>query len=94
MPRRRTSNTAPPLEFYKKLVLNQYLLKQFGVEKFDELSRALKPPQYEAVDSEGVSGFYKRLITEYHDTLKISAERLASMTEYRQPYPQNQRKTR
>jgi len=77
MPRRRTQPAAPPLEFYKKLVLNQYLLRQFGVEKFDELSRAMKPPQYEAVDSEGVSGFYKRLISEYHDTLKISADRLA-----------------
>lgn len=75
--RRRTQPAAPPLEFYKKLVLNQYLLRQFGVEKFDELSRAMKPPRYEAVDSEGVSGFYKRLISEYHDTLKISEERLA-----------------
>jgi hypothetical protein len=77
MAKKKTKAAAPPLEFYKKLVLNQYLLKQFGVEKFDELSRALKPPQYETIDSEGVSGFYKRLITEYHDTLKISAERLA-----------------
>jgi hypothetical protein len=77
MAKKKTKTAAPLLEFYKKLVLNQYLLRQFGVEKFDELSRTLKPPQYEAVDSEGVSGFYKRLITEYHDTLKISAERLA-----------------
>ena len=75
--RRRTQPAAPPLEFYKKLVLNQYLLRQFGVENFDELSRAMKSPQYEAIDSEGVSGFYKRLIAEYHDTLKISEERLA-----------------
>lgn len=77
MARRRTQHAAPPLEFYKKLVLNQFLLRQFGVEKFDELSRTMKPPQYEAIDSEGMSGFYKRLISEYHDTLKISEERLA-----------------
>ena len=77
MAKKKNKAAAPPLEFYKKLVLNQYLLRQFGVEKFDELSRTLKPPQYEAVDSEGVSGFYKRLTSEYHDTLKISVDRLA-----------------
>jgi len=77
MARRRTQPAAPPLEFYKKLVLNQYLLRQFGVEKFAELSRQMKLPQYETIDSEGVSALYKRLISEYHDTLKISTDRLA-----------------
>jgi len=77
MAKKKTKTAAPPLEFYKKLVLNQYLLRQFGVEKFDELSRQMKSPQYETIDSEGVSGFYKRLISEFQDTLKISAERLA-----------------
>ena len=77
MARRRNNNSAPPLEFYKKLVLNQYVLRQFGVEKFAELSRQFRSPRYETIDSEGVSGFYKRLISEYHDTLKISEERLA-----------------
>lgn len=74
---RRTRPTTPPLEFYKKLVLNQYLLKQFGVDSFKELSQQMKSPKYETVDSEGVSGFYKRLVSEYHDALKISHERLA-----------------
>ncbi|OQA06467.1 MAG: hypothetical protein BWY65_02187 [Firmicutes bacterium ADurb.Bin373] len=76
-PRRRTQSATPQPEFYKKLVLNQYLLRQFGVEKFDELSRAMKSTQYEAIDSEGVSGFYQRLIAEFHDTLKITTDRLA-----------------
>lgn len=77
MARRRNQNTAPLLEFHKKLVLNQYLLRQFGVEKFDELARAMKAPQYEIIDREGVSGFHKRLISEFYDTLKISEERIA-----------------
>jgi hypothetical protein len=77
MARRRTRSAAPPLEFYKKLVLNQYLLRQFGVESFQEMSRQMKSPKYETVDSEGVSGFYKRLVAEYHDTLRISEDRIA-----------------
>jgi len=77
MAKRKTRQTAPPLEFYKKLVLNQYLLRQFGVESFKELSQQMKSLKYEPIDSEGVSGFYKRLISEYHDTLKISEDRIA-----------------
>lgn len=77
MAKRKIKQTTPPLEFYKKLVLNQYLLRQFGVETFKELSQQMQAPRYEAIDSEGVSGFYKRLISEYHDTLKISEERIA-----------------
>ncbi|MFX4263156.1 DEAD/DEAH box helicase family protein [Pelotomaculum propionicicum] len=77
MAKRRTRPATPPLEFYKKLVLNQYLLRQFGVESFQEMSRQMKSPKYETVDSEGVSGFYKRLVSEYHDTLRISEDRIA-----------------
>jgi hypothetical protein len=77
MPRVARRATIPPLEFYKKLVLNQYLLRQFGVETFKELSQQMKAPKYEAIDGEGVSGFYKQLISEHHDTLKISEDRIA-----------------
>lgn len=77
MAKKKTKQTTPPLEFYKKLVLNQYLLRQFGVETFKEMSMQMKAPILEAIDSEGVSGFYKRLISEFHDTLKISEERIA-----------------
>ncbi len=77
MAKRQTRPTTPPLEFYKKLVLNQYLLRQFGVDSFKELSQQMKSPKYENIDSEGVSGFYKRLISDYHDTLKISEDRIA-----------------
>jgi len=77
MAKRKTRQTTPPLDFYKKLVLNQYLLRQFGVENFKELSQQMKSPKYETIDSEGVSGFYKRLISEYHDTLKVSEDMIA-----------------
>ena len=41
MAKKKTKTAAPLLEFYKKLVLNQYLLGSLG-EKFD--GPELKPP--------------------------------------------------
>ena len=41
MARRKTTKT-PPMKFYKKLVLNQFFLKLFGVDKFEELAEELK----------------------------------------------------
>ena len=50
MARRKTTKT-PPMKFYKKLVLNQFFLKLFGVNKFEELAEELKK-----VKNEGYTG--------------------------------------
>ncbi len=49
------------LPFAKKLVLNRFLLKLFGAEKFEALAGALREPNLERVDAEGMSGFFRKL---------------------------------
>lgn len=65
------------LKFYQKLVLNRYLLKQFGAENFKDLSANMKKPSLEEIDSEGVTGFYRHLIRMFGDKMTIDGVRLA-----------------
>lgn len=53
--------SASQLKFYQKLVLNRFLLQQFGVDDFKELSNDLKNPSLESIDEEGVTGFYTQI---------------------------------
>ena len=59
MPRRTTANE-PQLKFYQKLILNRYLLAQFGVEKLSDLAVNMKKPSLEEIDGEGGTGFNKQ----------------------------------
>ena len=65
-----------PLSFHEKLVLNQYVLRQFGIQTFAEFSRQMTQ-KCEYPGSEGMSAFYKQLVFKYHDMLKISKDRIA-----------------
>lgn len=65
-----------PLSFHEKLVLNQYVLRQFGIQTFAEFSRQMTQ-KCECPGSEGMSAFYKQLVFKYHDMLKISKDRIA-----------------
>lgn len=76
MPRRTTANE-PQLKFYQKLILNRYLLAQFGVEKLSDLAVNMKKPSLEEIDGEGVTGFYKQLIAQFGGKCAISEEALA-----------------
>ena len=76
MPRRTTANE-PQLKFYQKLILNRYLLSQFGVDKLSDLAVNMKKPSLEEIDGEGVTGFYKQLITQFGGKCSISEETLA-----------------
>ncbi len=58
-------------------MLNQYLLTQFGVDDFRDLSTSLKRPSLEEIDGEGVTGFYKQLTTQFSGRCTISDEALA-----------------
>ncbi|MCG3152604.1 MAG: hypothetical protein GEEBNDBF_01906 [bacterium] len=51
-----------PLRFAQKLVLHQWLLSQFGVEKFEDLKRLLLQPEDEGIDERGITRFYTRLL--------------------------------
>ncbi|MGI6497287.1 MAG: DEAD/DEAH box helicase family protein [Oscillospiraceae bacterium] len=77
MARRRTTANEPQLKFYQKLILNRYLLAQFGVDNLRELSANMKKPSLEEIDGEGVTGFYKQLITQFGGKFAISEESLA-----------------
>lgn len=77
MPRRATMNE-PQLKFYQKLVLNRYLLAQFGADSLNDLSISLKNPSLEEIDGEGVTGFCKQLQLQLGRKCAISCEALAS----------------
>lgn len=76
MPRRTTANESQ-LKFYQKLILNRYLLAQFGVSDLRQLSENMKKPSLEGIDGEGVTGFCTQLITQFGDKCAISEGKLA-----------------
>ncbi len=77
MARRNTTANGPRLKFYQKLILNRYLLAQFGVDNLRDLSVNMKKPSLEEIDGEGVTGFYKQLITQFSGKCTISEDALA-----------------
>lgn len=72
-PRRR--NTAPAIPFQYKLVLNQYLLSLFGVDKFERLAEFLRNAN-EGLDANNVHHFYHALTSQLHNFTYLSAEQL------------------
>jgi hypothetical protein len=64
---RARKNEAPPLRFDEKLVLNQWMLSQFEVSRFDELAERLKSLELEGLDENNVHKFLHqmRLLWEY-----------------------------
>ncbi len=74
---RRTTANEPQLKFYQKLILNRYILAQFGVSTLKELSLDMKKPSLEEIDGEGVTGFHKQLIAQFGGKCAISEESLA-----------------
>lgn len=73
----KKAKTMPELAFYQKLVLNRFLLKQFGATDFKDLSSNMKAPSLEEIDGEGVTGFYKHLIRMFGEKSAISETKLA-----------------
>jgi len=59
--RRASAPAVKPLKFYQRLVLNQWLLRRFGVNRFEELAEDLKGPHLEGLDENNVSKFHHAL---------------------------------
>ena len=59
MPRSRRRNSPPPLPFSRKLVLHQWLLGLFGVERFDRLAGHLRDESLEGLDEGNVLHFHR-----------------------------------
>ena len=73
----KKAKTTPELAFYQKLVLNRYLMKQFGADNLKDLSANMKKPSLEEIDSEGVTGFYKHLVRIFGESSAILERKLA-----------------
>ncbi|MCR4436129.1 MAG: DEAD/DEAH box helicase family protein [Clostridiales bacterium] len=56
---------ASSLQFYKKLVLNQYILGLFGVDSFEELAKELKQVENEGYDENNNTIYSKELIERF-----------------------------
>lgn len=67
---------APQLKFNKRLVLNQYFLSLFGVEKFEEIGIEMKKPKYEGLSEDNNTNFYHFLVNDWKDKVKISRDKL------------------
>ncbi len=59
--RRRRTNNRPQLPFARKLVLHQWLLGLFGVERFDQLAEHLRDELLEGLDENNVHRFHHAL---------------------------------
>jgi len=66
----------PALSFQQKLVLNQWMLSQFGVTKFEELADELKDERYEGLDADNITHFCHRLAGRLGTGVSITREEL------------------
>ena len=61
MARARRRNNSPQLPFARKLVLHQWLLSLFGVERFDQLAEHLRDEALEGFDENNIHRFHHAL---------------------------------
>ena len=72
---------ASSLEFYKKLVLNQYMLNLFGVNSFEELSSEIKKVENEGYDENNNTIYCKELIEQFASQCAIPQGKLIQCDE-------------
>jgi hypothetical protein len=60
-PRARLANRRPPLPFNRKLILHQWLLGLFGVERFDQLAEHLREDALQGMDENNIHRFHHAL---------------------------------
>lgn len=61
MPRGRRASNRPQLPFNRKLVLHQWLLGLFGVERFEQLAEHLRDEALEGLDENNIHRFHHAL---------------------------------
>lgn len=69
------------MKFYKKLVLNQYFLKLFGVNVFEELAEELKKVKNEGLTSENNTHYCKYILLNHTDKCLITKDDLLKYDE-------------
>ena len=75
VPRRRTNNR-PQVPFPYKLVLNQWLLSLFNVERFDQLAEYLRNENLEGLDENNIHHFHHALTAQLFNLTQLPTELL------------------
>lgn len=75
MPGRR-ANRQPAVPFTSKLVLNQWLLSLFGVERFEELAEHLRSEALEGLDENNIHLFHHALTAQFQNLTQLSPDLL------------------
>jgi hypothetical protein len=83
-PRRQTKTIkrkTPSLKFYKKLVLNQYMLRLFGVESFEDIAKYLKEVENEGYDENNNTYYCRELLDKFAGKCAVPQDKLLSYDE-------------
>ena len=85
---RRRANNRPQVPFAHKLVLNQWLLSLFNVERFEELAEHLRNEALEGLDENNVHHFHHALTAAASSISTAAAHRAAARVrpEHRQAH--------
>src|SRR5438093_10059749 len=73
---RRRANNRPQVLFAYKLVLNQWLLSLFNVQRFEQLAEHLRHETLEGLDENNVHHFHHALTAQFFDLKELPAELL------------------
>lgn len=73
---RTRANRQPPAPFTSKLVLNQWLLSLFGVERFEDLAQHLQNEALEGLDENNVHHFHHALTAQLFNLTELPTELL------------------
>ena len=72
----RRTNNRPQVPFPHKLVLNQWLLSLFNVQRFEELAEHLRDEGLEGLDENNIHRFHHALAAHFPDLPQLPSELL------------------
>lgn len=75
-PRRKRNKERPALSFNRKLVLNQWLLSLFNVERFEDLAEHLRSEALEGLDENNIHHFHHALTAQLFNLTQLPTELL------------------
>lgn len=73
---RRRTNRQPQVPFTYKLVLNQWLLAMFNVERFEDLAEHLRNEALEKLDENNIHHFHHALTAQLFNLTELPVELL------------------
>jgi hypothetical protein len=73
---RRRANNRPQVPFVYKLVLNQWLLSLFNVQRFEDLARHLRNENLEGLDENNIHHFHHALTAQLFNLTQLPTELL------------------